>query len=128
VRNTYDTFLNVLEAADAGDSPTPTVLLTGVGVVGARVGDKIAAFSPTEGRIETGYITVDEAGTYGVLVCDLLAGAAYDIGGRTMSASSAGTIYVVVSTAGAGSRLTVTRVGAAPAPIPPAPVPTVAVY
>jgi hypothetical protein len=118
-----DNFLHVLEAGDANmPGRSPTVLLSGTGVVGARVGEKIAVFSSAESTLSSGSLTIDQAGQYWVLLCDLNPGASYTFTSTTsatMTASSAGTIYLQISVPSAGSRLAFTSGGAVLPPAPP---------
>lgn len=113
VPSTSDLFLHVLETTDATvATPAPTGLLSGTGIVGARVGARVAAFSRTESPITTGDLTIDQAGPYRVLLCDLIPGAEYELGGSAVRAvaSSAGLIYLEL-TAAANSRLTIRATG-----------------
>jgi len=61
------------------------------------------------GWITFAAILLGLAGTFNVLICDLTPGATYTVSGNVLTASSAGTIAVDISSTGAGSRLSVTR-------------------
>ena len=104
----------MLEVADAGRAhAAETALLNGVGLVGARFGARIAIFRPERRRCLGGEVTVDRAGTYKVLVCDLEPGREYVVGGQvTAFATGAGVIYATVTIPGAGATLTVQATGA----------------
>jgi hypothetical protein len=100
IARTADVFLHVLEAADGGATvPTPTALLKGSGLAGARVGDKIVAFSTSESLVNDGSLTIDQGGYYRVLFCDLIPGVDYTITGSTapLTSTSAGLLYADVA-------------------------------
>jgi hypothetical protein len=127
VRSNYDMFLNVIEASDSNSgSAAPAALLSGTTVVGARVSDKIAVFSSTESQIGNGTLTIDQAGTYEVLISDLMPRTSYTIGTATLTSSDAGTIFTTVS-AGAGSPLAIRSGTGTATAVPPQPVPSVRV-
>ena len=121
-----DVFLNVVEVTDSSASaPSATVLLSGTGLVAARVGNRIAAFNRVSADVTTGDFTVDAAGSYGVHIADLTPGREYEVtvggGVTTVAASSAGTIYLQQSLA-AGTRIALRATGVVvtTAPAPPA--------
>jgi hypothetical protein len=129
VRSTTDTFLHVIEATDAStSSPTATGLLTGTGMVGARVGNQIAAFSTSESTITSAEFVVDQAGTYEILVADLQPGASYDVAGTMHVATGAGTIRFTASAAAANMRVIVRLSGMPPPTAPPAPPTNVRIF
>lgn len=120
-----DNFLNVIETTDAGVvSMTPSALLQGSSMQGARVGNKIAVFNQNEALLSSGDFVIDNAGTYKTLISDLISGASYNVqyGPTTASrtASSAGTIYLDITTSSPDVRVAVST-GNLP---PPAPIPT----
>ncbi len=132
VPSRYDTFLHVLEATDTNvTAPTPAILLNGVGYLGTRVANRVVAFSATETLIDTAELTVDAAGAYRVLLCDLTAGAEYEVSvGATTSlkfASDAGTVYLDSANLSAGSKIRVKKTGQKKAVTTPPRKPTVAV-
>jgi hypothetical protein len=107
IKQLNDVFLNVLEAGDAGlADASSTSTLSGNGVSGARVGDRIAIFSEQEGRLNTGSVSIDRGGSYRVFIADLIPGGEYDINGsRRITATAAGTAYFPFDAPGAGSQL-----------------------
>jgi hypothetical protein len=118
-----DVFLNVVEVANASaPAPTPAVLLSATGLVGVRVGDRIAVFNRLSGDVASGDVTVDVGGTYGIHFGGLFPSREYEvsIGGVVSGqpASSAGTLYlrqVVAAGTRIALRATGTVVGVAPA-------------
>ena len=116
-------FLNVVEVGDSGFTKSSTAYLSGTGLIGARVGDRLAVFNGADGAVVTGDLTVDRAGTYRAHFANLTPGGEYDIiaGGTTqrLLASDVGTMYLSVSLPGAGT-LSV-RASGRVVPPPPAP-------
>jgi hypothetical protein len=100
----FDVFLNVLEAndADGGAASTP-VLLTATGAVAVRVDEHITTFSRVEAPLDEAQITIDKAGRYKLLVCDLRPGEEYEVQSRgglvRVTASEAGVAYPQVAVA-----------------------------
>ncbi len=118
-----DTFLNVVEVADAGGSPSTTVLVSGTNCVGARVGNRYAIFGAAA-TWSTGSFKLPTAGTYKVLVANFTGPTRALVGGANITSivtaegatsspftvASAGVIYltIVVNTNGTGAANTVT--------------------
>jgi hypothetical protein len=110
-RATYDVFLNVLEATTPSqNSMSDTALVNGTSTVGASIGARMVVFNRNQGYIATDTLTVPNAGTYRVLLCDLQPGMSYDVNGTMVRAGSAGTAYVT-GTFPAGGSLRIAATG-----------------
>ncbi|MGE0593009.1 MAG: hypothetical protein AB7G23_07585 [Vicinamibacterales bacterium] len=130
-------FLNVFEAGGLANAKSSTGYVSGQNYRGVRVGDRIAVFATTaaveyngdqERGIASGDFTIDQAGSYRVLLTDLAPNLQYDVAvaGQTnrFTSSAQGTIYVGVNAA-VGTRVSV--VAREPIPeLPPPPVPPAA--
>jgi hypothetical protein len=117
-----DTFLNVVEVGDNGTNQSPVELVKGAGMVGARVGNRIAVFNTASADLKSGSVTIPSAGAYRLLVGDLVPFGNYSvsIGGSatTRTASEGGTLYFDVSVGGQ-TTISVNFTGSTQAPPPP---------
>jgi hypothetical protein len=100
-----------------------TAYCSGAGLVGARVGDRLAVFNATDGALVSGSLQVDQGGTYRAHLANLTPGGEYAItaGGTTqrLVATAAGTLYVSVTISN-GATITVSATGLV-VPLPPSP-------
>jgi len=109
--NTYDVFLNVLEATTpAQGAISTTSLVNGAKTVGASIGSRMVIFNRTEGYVSSDTITVPTGGTYKILFCDLQPGMVYSVNGTNVTANSAGAAYTTATLA-ANSSLQITATG-----------------
>jgi hypothetical protein len=118
----YDTFLNVVEATDANiASATPTVMVSGANMVGARVGDRIAVFNNQEGILGSGDFIIDSAGTYKILISDLNPSTNYSIAigsnSQSVTTTTAGTVYLSATVA-ANTKVSLFTTSQVPPPNP----------
>ena len=106
-------FVTAVEITDAGDPRSTVEAVTGSGFTGARVGDRIAVFGETNDALTSGTFVIPTAGTYKVLISGLAASAARTVTGSgatvtgTMTSSSAGTLYLTITTTGSNTTMTV---------------------
>jgi len=109
--NTYDVFLNVLEATTpAQGAISTTSLVNGAKTVGASIGSRMVIFNRTEGYVSSDTITVPTGGTYRILFCDLQPGMVYSVNGTNVTATAAGTAYTTATLA-ANSSLQISATG-----------------
>lgn len=105
-------FVTALEATDQGDAKSTTEAVTGSGLTGARIGDRIAVFGETSDAVTSGTFTIPSVGTYKVLIAGVAASAVRTLSGSgatvtgSLTASAAGTLYLDITTTGASTVMT----------------------
>jgi hypothetical protein len=113
-KNSYQTYLHVLQATDATvETPDATQLLEGQGIIGAQVAGNIVLFSQFENLVVNASIVLPNGTGAGsrLLLTNLVPFAFYDVvlGGnsRQEQASKAGTIFLTVGVLPPGAGITI---------------------